>query len=47
MHMPQTVESLRKQGYDPLEAGPDAFAEFLRKENTRWTAVARAAGMKS
>ena len=47
MHTPQTVESLRKQGYDPLEAGPDAFAEFLRKENTRWTAVARAAGMKS
>lgn len=47
MHAPQAVESLRKQGYDPLDAGPDAFAEFLRKETTRWTAVARAAGMKS
>jgi tripartite-type tricarboxylate transporter receptor subunit TctC len=47
VHAPQAMEALRKQGYDPLEAGPDAFAEFLRKENTRWTAVARAAGMKS
>jgi tripartite-type tricarboxylate transporter receptor subunit TctC len=47
MHSPHALESLRKQAYDPLDAGPDAFAEFLRKETTRWTAVARAAGMKS
>jgi len=46
-HTPQVLESLRKQAYDPLDAGPDEFAEFLRKETTRWTAVARAAGMKS
>jgi tripartite-type tricarboxylate transporter receptor subunit TctC len=47
MHTPQALESLRKQAYDPLDAGPDEFAEFLRKETTRWTTVARAAGMKS
>jgi len=47
MHTPQALESLRKQAYDPLDAGPEAFGEFLRKETTRWTAVARAAGMKS
>ena len=47
MHAPQTVEALRKQGYDPLDAGPDEFAAFLRSETERWTAVARAAGMKS
>ena len=47
MHTPQALESLRKQGYDPLDAGPDEFAQFLRQETTRWTAVARAAGMKS
>jgi tripartite-type tricarboxylate transporter receptor subunit TctC len=47
MHTPRALESLRKQAYDPLDAGPDEFAQFLRKETTRWTAVARAAGMKS
>ena len=47
MHTPQALESLRKQAYDPLDAGPDEFAQFLRQETTRWTAVARAAGMKS
>lgn len=47
MHTPAALEALRKQAYDPLDAGPDAFGEFLRKETTRWTAVARAAGMKS
>ena len=46
-HTPQALESLRKQAYDPLDAGPDEFAQFLRQETTRWTAVARAAGMKS
>jgi tripartite-type tricarboxylate transporter receptor subunit TctC len=47
MHAPAAVEALRKQGYDPLDAGPDEFAAFLRSEAERWTAVARAAGMKS
>jgi tripartite-type tricarboxylate transporter receptor subunit TctC len=46
MHTPQVLESLRQQAYDPLDAGPDEFAEFLRKETKRWTIVARAAGMK-
>jgi tripartite-type tricarboxylate transporter receptor subunit TctC len=46
MHASQALKSLRKQAYDPLDAGPDEFAEFLRKETLRWTAVARAAGMK-
>jgi tripartite-type tricarboxylate transporter receptor subunit TctC len=47
MHAPATVEALRKQGYDPLNAGPDDFAAFIRSETERWTSVARAAGMKS
>jgi tripartite-type tricarboxylate transporter receptor subunit TctC len=47
MHAPAAVEVLRKQGYAPLDAGPDEFAAFLRSETERWTAVARAAGMKS
>ena len=47
MHTPATMETLRPQGDDPLDAGPDEFAAFMRREITRWTQVARAAGMKS
>jgi tripartite-type tricarboxylate transporter receptor subunit TctC len=47
MHAPAALETLGKQGYDPLDAGPDEFATFIRSEIARWTDVARAAGMKS
>jgi tripartite-type tricarboxylate transporter receptor subunit TctC len=47
MHAPAAVETLRKQGYEPLDAGPDEFAAFIRSEITRWSGVARAAGLKS
>jgi tripartite-type tricarboxylate transporter receptor subunit TctC len=43
MHAPAAVETLRKQGYEPLDAGPDEFAAFIRSETTRWSTVARAA----
>jgi tripartite-type tricarboxylate transporter receptor subunit TctC len=43
MHAPAAVETLRKQGYEPLDAGPDEFAAFIRSETVRWSAVARAA----
>jgi tripartite-type tricarboxylate transporter receptor subunit TctC len=46
MHAPIAIETLRKQGYDPLDAGPDDFAAFIRSEITRWTEVARAAGLR-
>jgi tripartite-type tricarboxylate transporter receptor subunit TctC len=47
VHAPEAVEALRKQGYDPLEAGPDEFGAFIRSETTRWSEVARTAGLKS
>jgi tripartite-type tricarboxylate transporter receptor subunit TctC len=47
MHAPDAVETLRKQGYEPLDAGPDEFAAFIRSEIARWTDVAHAAGMRS
>jgi tripartite-type tricarboxylate transporter receptor subunit TctC len=47
MHAPQAVETLRKQGFDPLGMGPDAYARYLRDEIGRWSEVARAAGVKS
>ena len=47
MHLPETVEALRKQGYEPLDADPDQFAAFVRSETARWSDAARAAGLKS
>ncbi|HXW23981.1 MAG TPA: tripartite tricarboxylate transporter substrate binding protein [Xanthobacteraceae bacterium] len=47
MHAPDAVETLRKQGYDPLDAGPDEFGAFIRSEVVRWSEVARTAGLKS
>jgi len=45
MRAPDAIETLRKQGYEPLDAGPDEFASFMRSEIARWSEVARAAGL--
>ena len=45
MHTPQAIESLSKQGYEPLDAGPDEFAAYMRSEIARWSEVARNAGL--
>jgi len=47
MHAPESIETLHKQGYDPVESGPDQFAAFIRSELARWSRVARDAGLKS
>jgi tripartite-type tricarboxylate transporter receptor subunit TctC len=47
MHAPEAVETLQKQGFDPHGGRPDAFAGYLRSEISRWSDVARAAGVKS
>jgi tripartite-type tricarboxylate transporter receptor subunit TctC len=47
MHVPTAVETLKKQGFDPLGTGPDAFGTYLQNEISRWSEVARAAGVKS
>lgn len=47
MQSPAAVDALHKQGYEPLDIGPDEFAARIRTDIARWTAVARAAGMKS
>jgi tripartite-type tricarboxylate transporter receptor subunit TctC len=47
MHTSEAVATLRKQGYEPLDAGPDEFAAFMRSEIARWSQVARAAGLGS
>jgi tripartite-type tricarboxylate transporter receptor subunit TctC len=47
MHAPETVERLRKLGFDPLEGGPDEFATYIRSEIARWSDVVDAAGLRS
>jgi tripartite-type tricarboxylate transporter receptor subunit TctC len=47
IHAPQAVDRLRTLGFDPLEGGPDEFADYIRSEVARWSAVARAAGLRS
>lgn len=47
IHTAETVDALRKQGYDPLDVGPDEFAARLKSDVTRWTEVVRAAGLKT
>jgi tripartite-type tricarboxylate transporter receptor subunit TctC len=44
---PDIVEALHKQGYEPLDLGPEQFGVNIRKETARWTEVVRAAGLKS
>ena len=38
-------DALHKQGFELLGGGPDAFADYIRRETARWTAVAQAAGL--
>ncbi|MGC1779436.1 MAG: tripartite tricarboxylate transporter substrate binding protein [Xanthobacteraceae bacterium] len=45
MQTPAAIELLRKQGDDPLDAGPDKFAALVKSEIARWTKVAQVAGM--
>jgi len=44
---PDTIETLRKQGYEPLDAGPDQYAAFIKSELDRWSGVVRTAGIKA
>ena len=45
MRTPEAIETLSKQGYEPLDGGPDEFAAFFRSEIARWTEVAHLAGL--
>jgi tripartite-type tricarboxylate transporter receptor subunit TctC len=47
MHGPEAVEALKKQGFDPLGEGPEAYGHYLRNEISRWSEVAHRAGVRS
>jgi len=46
MRMPEVVAGLDKMGLLPLTMSAEAFAAYVRKENERWAAVVKAAGIK-
>ena len=46
MKLPEIAASLEKTGLIPLTMPQDAFHAFVKKENERWAAVVRAAGIK-
>jgi len=47
LHTTQAIGAMEKQGFDPVDSDPDQFAAFIGNETTRWSEVARAAGLKS
>src|SRR5262249_50676261 len=47
MHVPAALETFKEKGVDPLGTGAAAFGPYLRNEISRWSEVARIAGVKS
>ena len=47
LQTPRAEDALRKQGFEPLNGGPDKFADYIRRETARWTEVAQNAGLRS
>jgi tripartite-type tricarboxylate transporter receptor subunit TctC len=45
LQAPDAEQALVKQGYDSNYLGPDKFAAYIKSEQARWSAVARAAGL--
>jgi tripartite-type tricarboxylate transporter receptor subunit TctC len=37
--LPDTIEKMRKAGYEPLTSTPDEFSQFVRSETDRWAKV--------
>ena len=46
MRMPEVAAGLDKMGLVPLTMSAEEFAAYVRKENDRWAAVVKAAGIK-
>jgi len=47
MRMPDVAASLDKTGLAPLAMTADEFTAYVRRENERWAAVVKAAGIKA
>jgi tripartite-type tricarboxylate transporter receptor subunit TctC len=46
MRMPEVAASLDKSGLLPLVMTTEEFTAYVRKENERWAAVVKAAGLR-
>ena len=44
---PSAVERMGQQGLDVITMRPEEFGAFMRAESAKWTAVVKAAGLKS
>jgi tripartite-type tricarboxylate transporter receptor subunit TctC len=47
MRMPDVAASLDKTGLAPLAMTAEEFSAYVRRENERWAAVVKAAGIKA
>jgi tripartite-type tricarboxylate transporter receptor subunit TctC len=45
LNEPETLQQLREMGLEPSGEGPKAFAEFLKKDATRWRSLILDVGM--
>jgi len=43
----EIVESLRRQGLEPVPSTPDEFARYMKSEIAKWSKVIRAAGLQA
>jgi tripartite-type tricarboxylate transporter receptor subunit TctC len=44
--MPDTIETMRKAGLEPLSGTPEQFAEFLKAEIVRWARIIKEADIQ-
>ena len=42
----EIIESLRRQGLEPLPSTPEEFARYMKSEIAKWSKVIRAAGLQ-
>jgi tripartite-type tricarboxylate transporter receptor subunit TctC len=47
MRLPEVRELLGKQGFDVVGSTPREFAEFIRSETAKWTAIVKATGARA
>jgi tripartite-type tricarboxylate transporter receptor subunit TctC len=47
MNMPDVKEKMAKMGVDVVASQPEEFDRFLRSELTKWSSVAKQAGVKA
>lgn len=47
LKLPDVIQQLEAQGFDPVSYSPDKFTEHIKKEMQKWPPVFKAAGIKA